>query len=323
MITLYDFTKCKIDLTANYGGSDKKRGIILYNKKYMLKLSDKIPEEKRNQLNSSYTNSAFSENIGCRIARTIGFDVQNTLLGNITMQSSKGEERTYPVVACENFVPNGWKLVEFKFIEGAILEKKPGKLPEFDDIYEVMTIPNAYFSEEFGKQALQRYWDTFILDALLGNFDRHANNWGYLVNEDTHEIKLAPVYDCGSCLYPQISDDAIETILNDKDEIQTRIEKFPVAALMKDNKKVSYMEYIKSFENKDCTDALQRIVPHINIDEISKIIDETPGISDIRKTFYKTMISERYNQILLEPYKIITKGKKMTEEKDVPNLDEI
>ena len=37
MITLYDFTKCKIDLTANYGGSDKKRGIILYNKKYMLK----------------------------------------------------------------------------------------------------------------------------------------------------------------------------------------------------------------------------------------------------------------------------------------------
>lgn len=83
------------------------------------------------------------------------------------------------------------------------------------------------------------------------------------------------------------------------------------------------MEYIKSFENKDCTDALQRIVPHINIDEISKIIDETPGISDIRKTFYKTMISERYNQILLEPYKIITKGKNMTEEKDVPNLDEI
>ena len=35
MITLYDFTKCKIDLTANYGGSDKKRGIILYNKKYI------------------------------------------------------------------------------------------------------------------------------------------------------------------------------------------------------------------------------------------------------------------------------------------------
>jgi hypothetical protein len=64
---MIDFTDCRVDLTANYGGSDQKRGIIYNGKRYMLKLSDRVPEEKRNSLNSSYTNSAYSELIGCRI----------------------------------------------------------------------------------------------------------------------------------------------------------------------------------------------------------------------------------------------------------------
>lgn len=40
------FTNAELDLMANYGGSDKKRGILFKGKRYMLKLSDKIPEEK-------------------------------------------------------------------------------------------------------------------------------------------------------------------------------------------------------------------------------------------------------------------------------------
>ncbi|MCI9596343.1 MAG: hypothetical protein HFE75_03415 [Firmicutes bacterium] len=27
------------------------------------------------------------------------------------------------------------------------------------------------------------FWDMFIVDALVGNFDRHNGNWGFLVNE--------------------------------------------------------------------------------------------------------------------------------------------
>lgn len=300
---MIDFTNCQIDLTANYGGSDKKRGIIYNGKRYMLKLSDRIPEEKQNLLNSSYTNSAFSEHIGCKILESMGFDVQKTLLGTITMKSSKGVERVYPVVACENFIPKGYTLIEFKIIEGALLATKPPKIPKIEDIYEIMTHENAYFTEEFGKKALQSYWDLFIADALLGNFDRHANNWGYLVNEDTHEILLAPMYDCGSCLYPQLADDAIPEILNNAEEVQMRIDKFPQAALEDEKKlKVSYKQYVSSFCNSDCTDALLRIYPKIDIDKIYGIIDNTEGISDIRKTFYKTMLNSRYNQILKEPY---------------------
>lgn len=207
------------------------------------------------------------------------------------------------MVACENFIPDDTYLVEFKFIEGAILESKPTKIPMMSHLYEVMARPNAYFSEEFGKKALEAYWDLFIADALLGNFDRHANNWGYLVNKISHEITLAPVYDCGSCLYPQLSDEAIVRVLNDKEEIQKRIDVFPTAALEHNHKKISYKEYISSFENPDCTKALLRIAPRIDMDKLCVIINNTEGISDLRKTFYIKMLKERYRQIVLEPYR--------------------
>lgn len=42
----------------------------------------------------------------------------------------------------------------------------------------------------------------FIVDAFLGNFDRHNGNWGILVDECKKTAEIAPVYDCGSCLYP-------------------------------------------------------------------------------------------------------------------------
>lgn len=300
---MIDFTNCLLDLSSNYGGSDKKRGILYNGEKYMLKLSDKIPDEKKNSLNSSYTNSYLSEYICCHLIKMFGFDVQNTLLGTITLVSSKKEVKDYPVVACENFVPDGFSLVEFKFIENSLLTSKPPKIPKIEDIYEIMQTENAYFSKEFCEKALASYWDTFILDALLGNFDRHANNWGYLVNNTTNELILAPIYDCGSCLYPQLADDALESILASDDEMQMRIDKFPQAALTLENgEKASYKEYISSFVNQDCTDALLRVFPKINLDDIKIFINGMDCISDIRKEFYNTMLTKRYEQILEYPY---------------------
>lgn len=298
-----NFTNCPIDLSANYGGSDRKRGIIYNNEKYMLKISDRVPTEKRNDLNTSYSNSAYSEYIGCHILNSMGFNVQDTLLGEMSMMSSKGEIDIYPAVACKNFVQQGENLVEFKFIENALLNLKPTKIPKIEDLYELMCTPNVYFSNEFGKIAMDAYWDMFIADSLLGNFDRHANNWGYIVNDSTHTISLAPIYDCGSCLYPQLADDSLARILESKIEIQKRIEIFPTAALTLNNNKLPYKQYISSFANEDCNKALLRIAPKINIDKICKIVQDVEGISQIRKVFYQKMLSERYSQIILEPYK--------------------
>lgn len=303
---MIDFTNCPIDYSANYGGSDQKRGIFYKNERYMLKMPDRISDDKRNEWNSSYSNSVYSENVCCEILDVLGFDVQKTLLGFITQKN--GEQK--PVVACKNFVPEGYSLVDFRAIEDALLsDRKAGKIPRLTDIYQVMCDGNGFFSRETGMVALQNYWDTFILDAMLGNFDRHANNWAYFVKTMTSEedaiknnsiqMEFAPIYDCGSCLYPQMSDAVIPAILASPQEVQKRIDKFPTAALeLPDKTKVNYRNYINSLENPDCTAALLRVFPKLDSDKINEVIYNNPNISEVRKEFYVTMIEKRIERIL-------------------------
>ena len=203
---------------------------------------------------------------------------------------------------------------------------KPGRVPKISEIYDILGEENIYFNREQGKIALERYWDTFIFDSFFGNFDRHGNNWGYLINKD-NDIKLAPIYDCGSCLYPQISDDAIPAVINDEAEINKRINIFPKAALEFDNgEKVSYKEYINSLSNPDCTDALLRVYPKINIRKINEFINNMDEISDIRKEFYKIMLQKRYELILTPAYEkaidiLNTKKLRKTDDIDDDNMN--
>lgn len=302
MNDLIDFTNCKNDRTARYGGSDQKRGVIYNNKRYMLKFADKIPEEKRMSLNSSYSNSVYSEHICCSILKNLGFPVQNTLLGTVDLLHDDGTIETKPVVACENFVPDGYELVHFRDIEDALLTEKPGKVPRLEDIHKIFYKENAYFTNDFGIKAAYHYYEEFVLDAFLGNFDRHANNWGYLVNKETGDISFAPIYDCGSCLYPQISDDSLNKIITNQEEIDKRIDKFPVAALIVSSGiKANYKEFLLATCNEECIKAIVNTVPKINWDIIDSTIDSMP-ISDIRKDFYKIMLSHRYEKILLPAY---------------------
>lgn len=302
---MIDFTNCEIDRTASYGGSDQKRAIIYNDKRYMLKFSDRIPDKKRNSLNGSYSNSYISEYIGCKIAESLGLDVQNTLIGVYERLSSKGEKLKYPVVACENFLKTGEALVEFKKIEAALLDGKPPKIPALNRLEIIFNNENEYFSKEFCEIVKANYYDILVVDSLIGNFDRHADNWGYIVDIKTNSVvRPAPIYDCGSALYPQLADDKLLDVLQNKNEIQKRIDMFPKMALTltEESEKLSYRQYFNSLENKDLNAAISRIVSKIDMDKIMNIINESEMISDIRKDFLSFMLIERYNQILVSAY---------------------
>ncbi len=40
------------------------------------------------------------------------------------------------------------------------------------------------------------FWDMFIVDALIGNWDRHNGNWGFLYNPATDEISYQKLCKC-------------------------------------------------------------------------------------------------------------------------------
>lgn len=152
------------------------------------------------------------------------------------------------------------------------------------------------------KKLKEFFWDLFIADCLVGNFDRHNENWGFLIDEKSRNIEIAPIYDCASCLFPQLTDARIAEIMDVRDEIDARVYTFPTSALKENDKKINYFDYISSLKNPDCNEALKRIVPLIDMNKIYQIIDETDYISDIRKEFYKRIINERYTKILKAAY---------------------
>lgn len=91
-------------------------------------------------------------------------------------------------------------------------------------------------------------------------------------------------------------------IINNQDEIDNRVYVFPNSAIKKNDKKINQYQYISSLENEDCNIALKTLFPKINMENIKKIIDETPSISEIRKGFYKLILQERYEKILKYSY---------------------
>ena len=124
----------------------------------------------------------------------------------------------------------------------------------------------------------------------------------FLINETLQKIEIAPIYDCASCLYPQLTDERINEIINNQNELEARVYIFPTSALKIKGKKINYFGFITGLENEECNKALIRIFPKINLEKIYKIIDQTPYITDIRKEFYKKILNMRYNIILKNSY---------------------
>lgn len=285
-MTAFDFTELKKRNKAYAGANGNKISVIYEGEQYMLK----FPAQAKRNPDMSYSNSCFSEYLGCQIYESIGIPVQKTLLGTYTVRGKKKI-----VVACRDFTEPGVTLQDFASLKNQMIDsERNGYGTELSDILYTFEEQTAVDSAEL----LKRFWDMFIVDALIGNWDRHNGNWGFLYNTVTDEMTLAPVYDCGSSLYPQADEAIIEAVLADENERNFRIFDIPTSAITMNGKKIKYFDFISSLQNEDCNRALKRIVPRINMDKIKEIIDATPFMSDLQKRFYLTMLTERKARIL-------------------------
>ncbi len=270
-----------------YNGANGNKISVVYNGNvYMLKFPP-LPTKNKDM---SYTNSCISEYIGCKIFQSVGIPVQETLLGTYMVNDKKKV-----VVACKDFTSFGVILQDFASLKNQMINsERNGYGTELSDV--VATIATQSAVDE--KVLNERFWDMFIVDAFIGNWDRHNGNWGFLYDERTDTQTLAPVYDCGSSLFPQADEELMLRILHNKQELQYRVYETPTSAITQDFKRINYFRFISSLENSDCNAALQRICPKINLQKIERIIDDVSCISNLQKQFYKTMLRERKEKIL-------------------------
>lgn len=285
---MIDYTACRVNPYKAYGGANGNKINIEYEgHSYMLK----FPSAPHRNIDMSYTNGCISEYLACHIFESLGFRVQHTLLG--TYRVADGREKL--VVACGDFTEDGKKLMEFAQLKNTCIDSEQrGYGTDVDSIMAAIDEQQLIPPEELR----EFFWDMFIADALLGNFDRHNGNWGILVDEAKRTAEIAPIYDCGSCLYPQLAPEKMEAVLNSEDEIQRRIMQYPNSAIEENGKKISYFEYISSLKNPDCNAALLRVSQRIDWMQIQRIIDTTPTLLPIQKDFYTVMLQERERQIL-------------------------
>ena len=193
------------ELPSKYLGAEKKTAILYEGERYMLKLPHPFDNKTVRPFEgaASYKNNQYSEYIGSSIFRACGIEAQEAFLGHYTDDTGKRKI----VVGCKDFTQDGGALYEFSALKNTV--KHDEVLSEnIEDVYAI--INNSHFIKD--KQAvIDGFWDMFVVDALIGNRDRHLGNWGML--EKDGEFRLAPVYDCGSSLNAWLEDDEMQKLL--------------------------------------------------------------------------------------------------------------
>lgn len=281
---MIDFTNCK-ELISTYGGSEKKKKIVYENKIYLLKFPDPI-RDKGNTL--SYMNNQFSEYIGCHIMESLGISVQRTIMGIYDENFKKKI-----VVACEDFTDSDNELVEFTKLANSVTKIDNKFKCNIEDVYSVIDNTKIIKNKE---EIIKSFWDMFVADALIGNPDRHLDNWGLLYNIKTNSYIFSPIYDCGSCLHALFSNEKKEKILANKIEMKNVAYNIKSAYSM-NHRRIFYSEIFKN-PPKDLKDAILRIAPRIDMGKIDAIINSVPAISNVDKQFFKESIKIRKELII-------------------------
>ena len=288
MYQIVDFSTCT-RVFRSYGGSDRKISVLYDGSVYMLKFQES--HEKKSDISSSYVNNVTAEFISSHISKSIGLPTHDTILGMY-----KGDI----VVACKDFREKNQSEIEFSELIHSVYDSKDIKrIPMLSQIYSSISDPINALPDNIQKASIKRYWDMFVVDALVGNFDRHMGNWSYLT--DGKDIELSPIYDYGSTLFPQLSDEGAKEFLQDDFRLLERCFVFPSADLCltrEKNGKVGYYDMLNSGFDENCSKAVLRIVPKIDLSIIDRIIDDSPFVSENKKLFYKKIIGLRKELLL-------------------------
>lgn len=207
MDTLRCFDSVRLGINI-YDGAAEKTSFVDDGKRYLLKFGQ-ANEVKRWADQASYTNTPVNEYLGSKIFASTGIPTQEVFLGTYQGRSC---------VACLDFTydeGSSARLIPFKQLETSMPgeSSRSQRTPSLEFLTHVFNDHEALGS--LRAAAFERYRQTICVDALIGNFDWHTGNWGFLSFDDGMTIsELAPVYDCGSSLYSQTSDETIEKLLS-------------------------------------------------------------------------------------------------------------
>ncbi len=273
-----------------YSGAEQKVGIYIGGQPYIVKFA------KNSSVGMTYNH--VSEFLGSHIFAVLGIQTQETMLGTYA---------GHPVVVMKDFIGENETFVPFNDVGDSSLERdREIYRYSYDDICRMLNENKKLTNVE---ETVDRFWDMYVIDALIGNFDRHGANWGFLKYDNRY--RMAPVFDNGSSLFLRLnSDDKLLEVLNSEEEMKRRVFEFPTSQIQLNGRKSSYYSVINSLQFLECNEAIMRICPRVDMNKICALIHSVQGLSEVRKEFYCRILQYRFEELLLRPYHVLQSAKK-------------
>ncbi|MGL4950163.1 MAG: HipA domain-containing protein [Anaeroplasmataceae bacterium] len=283
--TLEDFSEYEL-IRNNLGGAVAKVCILKDSKIHMLKF-DKDGETKNS-----------SEYISMLLCRELGYSCQevdlviyNSEIGScIELFNQRGE-----------FIHHYYDINDSSLSE---ISEDVRDLPyTLDYILEVLT---RYRSIGIPKESIiKSFVEMCLFDTVIGNFDRHWGNWGFIGRDKNYRI--SPLFDSGSSMLPKIREDECTKALSNKNIINSYVYDIPKSQIKKtSNKKFRYDELILELISKEYDYIILEFIEKFSVIDLDKIFSDckinlTLGSDKIASL--KLLINLRFCKLVKDVYK--------------------
>ncbi|SRR5579883_687963 len=195
---------------------------------------------------------------------------------------------------CQQYIPN--------------FDRKKGKQHNFETVAQIfgdLSKKHAGFSEDW-----KTYWaKTFIFDALIGNTDRHQDNWGIIENPPTGEMRISPVFDNGTSMGHEISPTKFDSY-TDASQLEKYLNRgwHHMKWKLSDTAQAGHIELLKKFINKypETRQLMVTCLKMVNYETLKTILDnlvefDVPvRLSKERANFMLELLNFRYQRLLNE-----------------------
>lgn len=295
---IIDFDACPRS-GAFYGGrAGRKVGVIYGGVPWILK----FPRPGRDHSGShvpSYTSSPVSEWLGSHIYESLGIPAHETLLGY---------REGHVVCACRDFTCPDRKLYEFSQLKTEMSDDQTGFEGSPSDgsvlwLSDVLATISQLDILRETPGVRDRFWDMFVIDALIKNPERDNGNWGLLGLPDG-SYELAPVYDNGSCLFSKRTDGVAGRRLSDEaaieqDAIKTTISCYVIAdPKTGEPHHVHPFSYMMTSADPGLMAAVARVASRVDLAEVGRLIDSVP--TEVRGRIIMGDAMRESHKVLLE-----------------------
>ena len=260
-----------------YGGDGGPKRDVLWNHEPWL---IKRPGKERDQDGRPrpQATNVVSEWLGSRVFDAAGVEAQEAVLGLLGGRL---------VVALRDFRPNGNPFFDFRQIGGRTAS-----------LSHVLETIRTHEMLRLTPGAEDRFWNMFVIDALIDNPWRTTDNWGILFSSETRSGEVAPVYDNGSATLGRHVDDPYG---DDSDAVTSGV----VSAFTDDGgKPIRPFALIASNAYSGCNAATRRLVERLDkasvyqlIDAIPESVGEEDVLSSEEAAFHKRVVSARLDEM--------------------------